>query len=181
MQQVEIGGQRMILTTRDVYYGDGVALHIDEAARSFLRREALASPRQQCRICLHAEPEAPLHEMLIAQTSAYYSRPHRHLRKTEAYLFVEGAADLVSFADDGTVAGVTPLTASGLYYARMQPLVWHALRIRSELVLYHEIAPGPFDPSGSEFAPWAPADADAAERSGYHAELDAALAHWQAG
>ena len=54
-------------------------------------------------------------------------------------------------ADTGNIAFETP------------PLTWHTLLARSDGSVFLETKPGPYDPAtAAQFAPWAPAEGEAA-------------------
>ena len=150
-------------TMPDVFYAAGQRIGLDRASLDFLKERAAASARGQCRICLHKAPDATVHEMVIAQRRGFYSRPHRHLQKTEAFLLIEGEVDLIRFDDGGAISEIIQMgpPGVGVYYHRVPPLTWHCLNIRSEFVIFHETAEGPFDPAATVFPTWAPEPGDA--------------------
>ena len=166
-------------THPEVFYVASGRARIDRTVLTFLKDRSMASPKRQCRICLHDSPAALVHEMVIAHLHGFYVRPHRHFSKAEGFTVVEGTADLLTFDDDGELNSVTPLTApgeGGTYYSRMPIGVWHGLVIRSPCLIFHEVAQGPFDPASSQYAPWAPDGGDSVKVREFMDELDAKIA-----
>jgi len=145
-------------------HGDVVkvtAFQLDE-----LRALAAGSPLQRARYCLHASDDAAIHEMIIALTQHCYIRPHRHLNKPESFSILDGALDVLLFDDAGreTERIEMGLVAAGkVAFYRLGTSRWHAVIPRSDTVVYCETTPGPFDPTGTAYPAWAPAEDDAAD------------------
>jgi hypothetical protein len=57
------------------------------------------------------------------------------------------------------------------FYYRMSNAFFHTLIIRSDLLIVHEITNGPFRPTATVFADFAPEDSDIAKAKAYQAEL----------
>jgi cupin fold WbuC family metalloprotein len=97
--------------------------------------------------------------MLIAMQAGSYVRPHRHLGRSESYHVISGAATVLLFADDGTPLERLPLgdLASGRsFFFRLDRPVFHSLVVETGPFVFHETTTGPFDPTTSQGAPWAP-------------------------
>ena len=112
--------------------------------------------------------------MLIVHHREAYVRPHKHLGKPESFHVIEGTAQVVVFDDDGAirdVLGMAPYGQGGLCYYRMPDNVFHTLLITSEWLVFHETTAGPFDPSRTAFAEWAPDGSDPAVTVDYLARL----------
>lgn len=124
-----------------------------------LKMIALQNRCGRIRLCTHSSPQTKLQEMFIVQTLGCYIRPHRHRNKVESLLVLEGAADLVFFREDGRPEKVVSLGAYSTgrkFYSRINSLVYHALLIRSEVFVFHEVTEGPFAKRKTEFPKWAP-------------------------
>jgi cupin fold WbuC family metalloprotein len=126
---------------------------------AFLKRTALASPRQRARICAHRTNEDALHEMIIAISAASYIHPHRHIGKSESFHIVEGEVDVAVFDEVGKVVDVIELGATGSgrrFYYRLSESAFHTLLIRSDCLVVHEVTNGPFAKDRTVLAPFAP-------------------------
>ena len=181
-QTLQIGTMELCETSPEVFYVTGGQPLIDGTVLTFLQDRARVSPKRQSRICMHDSPQAPVHEMIIAHMQGFYVRPHRHLQKAEGYIVVQGNADLLTFDDDGQITSVTSLGAPGgtaPYYLRMPTRTWHGLVVRSACVVFHEVSQGPFDPTLSQFAPWAPDGKDSAAIQAFMARIDAQILAFQ--
>lgn len=148
----------------EVFYADEAVVRVDQRDITGLVAEAEPMPRRRTRLCTHRSADDRLHEMLIVHHREAYVRAHRHLGKAESMHIIQGETDLVLFDDAGTVTEVIGMGefASGRpFYYRMSDSIYHALIIRSEWLVFHEVTSGPLRREESEFAPWAPADDDA--------------------
>ena len=130
---------------------------------------ASASPRLRMNHNFHSGPEDNPHRFLNVLMKGTYIRPHRHLYppKAEAFLVLEGAADVIIFDDQGNITDRYQLgseTPEGrLWGVDIAPGVWHTILPRSERAVCFEVKPGPWQPAtDKEFAAWAPADNDPA-------------------
>jgi cupin fold WbuC family metalloprotein len=162
----------------EVRYATDAVVLVDAGDVAGLKRAAVENSRRRIRLYAHHSVDDRLHEMLIVHTSDTYVRPHKHIGKSESFHVVEGDVDVVVFDDDGDVTEVIRMGAfaSGrpFYYRIAEPL-FHTLLIRSEILVFHETTSGPFRRADTVFAPWAPADGDAAAVHRYLAELEARL------
>lgn len=154
----------------EVWYGDGsrVAVTADDLAA--LKAAAAASPLRRARICAHPNPEDALHEMVIVMAGDAYIRPHRHRNRSETFHIIDGRLTLLLFDDRGRIVERVPMgdLASGrVFVHRLGPDVWHTVMPEGEWVTFHEITNGPFVPTASDRAPWAPEEKDAAAVRAY--------------
>ncbi len=151
----------------EVFFAEGpvVACGPDEIA--FLREQAARAPRLRARICAHPDLDAKVHEMLIAMHRDSWISPHRHLNRSESYHMVEGRLALTFFDDGGGRLETLTLGAPGsgdAFFYRAEDRRYHFVRALDEWAIFHETTSGPFDPLGSENAPWAPDERDAEAR-----------------
>ena len=125
-----------------------------------LKRLASINIRSRVRLCAHRSPNDSLHEMFIVHYKNCYVRPHKHLKKDESILVLEGEVDLVIFNEDGSIRQINELGAlvSGKYfYQRLPAETFHMLIVRSNLLVFHESTEGPFLRENTVFPDWAPA------------------------
>lgn len=126
-----------------------------------LKTAAATSAKRRARLCFHSDPQAAQQEMLIVMNRSSYVRPHRHLNRVETLGVIEGCADALLFDESGLLTTVLPMSApaaGGAFFYRMPPGIFHTLLFRSEWLVFVETTVGPFDPSTSEGAPWAPTE-----------------------
>ena len=164
----------------EVLYLEGPLPAVTAADLEELKARARRSPLQRARLCAHADPGEAIHEMLIVLVRGGYIRPHRHPGKSESFHVVSGTVDLAFFHEDGRLAEVLAMGEFGhpgrSFYCRMPEGLYHTLLIRSEELIVHETTNGPFDPSATDFAPWAPEARDAGACQAFLADLEARLA-----
>lgn len=147
----------------DVLYASTDLVTADPEMVAILRALAEASPRRRARLCAHPDPDAPQQEMLIVMSGDTYVRPHRHLRKSETLTVLEGEAEALIFDAEGGLEARIALAPFGQerpFFYRMPQGRFHGLAVRTPWFIFLETTSGPFDPAGSESAPWAPADDD---------------------
>ena len=159
----------------------GVQL-ISSALFNTVAEKAAGSARLRMNHDFHSGPADNPHRFLNVLLRGTYVQPHRHGRppKSESFLVLEGAADVIIFDDSGAIELRYRLgaeTSEGrLWGADLPAGVWHTVLPRTERVVCFEVKPGPWDPANDkEFAAWAPAEGDP-DAARYCAELmDAGL------
>ena len=161
----------------EVLYSDGGFLAVDRDTVQLLKEKAKLSPRRRCRLCFHASSDDLQQEMLIVMHRSSYVRPHRHLRRAETLLIIEGHCKTLLFDADGHVTDILPMSPAvdgGRFFYKMPPGIFHTLIFQSEWLVFLETTLGPFDPSSSEAASWAPPETDAAAGHAFLSGLAAA-------
>jgi cupin fold WbuC family metalloprotein len=164
--------------TTETYEVTDPVVHVSRAELDFLREAINHSPRKRTRICTHKSVAERLHEMFVIYGQDTFVRPNRHFGKDESVFVLEGRADFVFFDEHGTITQVVRMgdpTTGLAYYCRVPAGVYHTILIRSERILLFEGTPGPFDPSDTAYADWAPSETDAAGVAAYRADLDQRL------
>jgi cupin fold WbuC family metalloprotein len=149
----------------EVYVADERIVRVTRHHIERLRELAADTPRRRVRLCAHKDSRDALHEMLIVLDSATYIQPHRHRNKSESFHVIDGLLSVVVFTDDGRIEDVIRLGdyASGrTFFYRLADAAYHTVLLESERAVFHETTNGPFRREETEFAPWAPAEADAA-------------------
>jgi cupin fold WbuC family metalloprotein len=135
------------------YFCTSDLVAIDHKVIDFLKDRIEKTGSASVRVCLHNSPEDSFHQMIIAHRKGQHYRPHKHLKKTEAYQMILGTLDVVIFNDDGNVRKVTQLSADGNFIYRIPPNTWHCTVPVSDIVIFHEVKPGPFLPDSDSIYP----------------------------
>lgn len=140
---------------------------IDRSLLDELSTRAQDSPRRRMNLNLHDSAEDPCQRLLNAIEPGSYVRPHRHLAlpKVELFIAVRGSMAILLFADDGSVSRIELLApASPVCAVEIPSGVWHTVVALEPGAVCFEIKPGPYRPiPEDDWAPWAPADGEAAE------------------
>ncbi len=148
----------------EVFFATDRVVMIKREDVEFLKNQAKVSPRRRARICAHRTVDDKLHEMTVALKASSYLIPEKHIVKVESYHIIEGVADVVIFDEDGNIIEVFRLGdySSGLpfYFRVSNPSFYHTLILRTDYLVYHETATGPFQKSDTIVAPWAPSEYD---------------------
>lgn len=119
--------------------------------------------RKRMRICSHRDPDDRLHEMLIVHEMGTYVRPHKHLDRSESFHIISGEVDVFIYNDDGSIRTIISMGEYGsgkMFYYRLNECLFHTMLIHSRQLVFQETTLGPFNPSNTVFAPWAPAPYD---------------------
>ena len=143
-----------------------------------LKRKAKLNPRKRIRICVHKDVKENIHEMLIVHGKSCYVHPHNHIGKTESFHIIEGLVDIIIFHENGEINKTISMGdyASGRkFFYRLPPSHFHTLIIRSEVLVFHEITNGPFNPDDTVWADWAPAETEEYKVVEYRAFLKNAI------
>ncbi len=142
---------------------------IDEALFDAVAAGAQAAPRQRMNHNFHSGPEDNPHRFLNVLLRGTYVRPHRHSDppKAEAFLVLEGVAEVITFSEQGAVEGRYRLgeqvNGKKRWGVDLAAGVWHTVIAISERVVCYEVKPGPWEPAtDKEFAAWAPREGDPA-------------------
>jgi cupin fold WbuC family metalloprotein len=145
---------------------------------SEMKAKAAYNERKRIRLCAHESIEDPLHEMLIIHARDTYVPPHKHVNKSESIYIIEGEVDLVLLTPEGEIDELVPMGdyLSGHYmYCRLPESTFHTLRIRSDVLVFHETTNGPFRREGTVFASWSP-DETSPDVDSYTADLEKRIA-----
>jgi len=129
-----------------------------------LAMKASASPRGRAHQNVHASPGDLVQRFFVVANRDSYFRPHRHHTKSELALVLRGSFDILQFDDAGIVEARWTVGEGAALFAYETPrMTWHTLLARSDGATFLEVKEGPYDPATAvEFAPWAPAEGDAA-------------------
>jgi cupin fold WbuC family metalloprotein len=147
----------------DVLYSTKTLVDVGDDDVALLKRVAAQSPRARARVCMHPDSDARQQQMLIVMRGDSYVAPHRHLDKSETFTVLEGMATTLTFDEDGNLDRRIPMGPFGQgrrFFYRMPEKRFHTLLFETDWLVYLETTVGPFDPSTSEKAPWAPAESD---------------------
>jgi cupin fold WbuC family metalloprotein len=142
----------------EVYYASSPLSAVTRGTIEELKAVAVKNPRRRARICFHASPEAPLHDMLIVLCSTTGNQPHMHLNKAEAFHVIEGRLKVVLFSDAGAIEESIELgdlsTAGAAFYCRIPVRKFHTVIPLTDTVVFREVTDGPFIPEETVFASW---------------------------
>jgi cupin fold WbuC family metalloprotein len=140
---------------------------ISESLFNEVAASAAASPRRRMNHNFHSGPADNPHRFLNVLLRGTYIQPHRHSAppKSETFVVLEGAADVIVFDDSGAITARHQLGAQSsgnrIWGVDIPPGVWHTILARTERVVCFEVKPGPWEPqSDKQFAPWAPPEND---------------------
>ncbi len=121
--------------------------------------------------------------MFIVHKKGAYIRPHKHLKKSESFHLITGAADVIIFSRAGKITGVIPMgeyASGGNFYYRISQPYYHTLLIKSDFLVFHETTNGPFKKSGTVFADWSPDENDSAAQKKFMLYLEKAVKNFLA-
>ena len=147
----------------EIFVARGPIVRFGDDEVAFLKQQVQASPHGRARICAHKANEDTLHEMLIAISAESYIHPHKHVGKSESFHIVEGNVDVVIFDDAGGIIDVVELGTPGSgrqFFYRLSECRFHTLRIRTDVLVVHEVTNGPFVKENTVLAPFAPLEGE---------------------
>jgi cupin fold WbuC family metalloprotein len=164
----------LVQQSPEVFLAQGPIATIGGDDIEVLRQAIRKTPKRRVRINAHPGSDDELHEMIIAIEPGSYIRPHMHPGKSEAFHIIEGQVDIVVFSEAGDIERIVSLAAKGgahPFYYRMSTPHFHTLIIRSDLLVVHEITNGPFLPTGTIYAAFAPEEGDQANAAVFQTNL----------
>ena len=115
--------------------------------------------RGRLRLCAHETVNESVHEMFIVHPKGAYIPPHKHLEKSESILVLDGEVEYFTFSDDGVVnqrISMGDYRSGKSFFFRLQKPLFHSMLILSETLTFLEITKGPFNPTDTVEAGWAP-------------------------
>jgi cupin fold WbuC family metalloprotein len=116
-------------------------------------------------MCVHSNDDAEVHQMFIVHPGGAYVRPHKHNKKHESLLVLEGSADYLLFSEAGKLEDRVELSdfQSGSSFFQITPAgFYHSLIIKTRWLVFIEVTNGPFIRGESTFSPWSPEEGDIA-------------------
>lgn len=158
----------------EVFVADGPVLAFGAADLAFLKDQARRSPKKRARVCVHADSQSTLHEMVIVLDHDAYVRPHLQDGKPKSYHVLAGCLDLFVFHEDGGVRDVVRLGDAGSgrpFFYRYTADVFHTPVAATDGVMFVETTTGPFVRKTNAAPAWAPEEGDAAAVAAYLARL----------
>ena len=162
----------------EVLYTDERLVTVGSRDIEELKDLATRNRRKRIRLCAHRDVDDKVHEMLIVHAKDAYVRPHKHLTKSESFHIIEGTADVVIFDEEGTATDLVKMgdhSSPWSFYYRISEPYYHTVLIRSDFLVFHETATGPFIRSDSVMAPWSPEEDDVRAVAEFSARLDRAV------
>ena len=148
---------------------------VDADLLNALKRQAQQISDKDVRLCLHSTPEALFHNMIILTRKGRYQTPHKHNEKAESWHIIEGTMGVFVFDQAGKVIQSSRLEPNGSLIYRINPSLYHAVLPISDIVLFHESRPGPYQGTDSLPAPWAPDNKDKKGLAGFYKNLQQQL------
>ncbi len=111
------------------------------------------------RLCLHRDPAARQHDMIVVEHRKNYYRPHKHLDKFDVLHVMRGSMLIFVFTETGQITQSIEMGTGDI--CRIPVNIYHTEIPIDAPVVFHENRPGPFDAANdSFFAPWAPENED---------------------
>jgi cupin fold WbuC family metalloprotein len=149
--------------SKEVYHSVSSQIRLEKMDIEELKSLALRSSRERVRLCSHQTPEEPVHEMFIVHPQNAYVRPHKHLRKIESMMVLQGEVEYITFDDQGKIDSKIPMgdfTSGKVFYNSLRAEIYHTILIHSEWLVFFEITQGPFLKTDSVFPEWSPVEDD---------------------
>lgn len=154
------------------YFCRNAPAQVDAALIVRLKEVMAELISRNLRLCLHKDPAAVSHEMLILERKGKYYRPHKHFNEGETFHIIEGRMGVFSFDEEGKVIDSCILEAGRTFMYKVGINMHHAVMPLTDIVIYHESKPGPFVSSSDNIYPaWAPDGSDIKEASAYSRRL----------
>lgn len=123
-----------------------------------IKQIAHSNPTRKARYCAHKSVRSEIHEMIIFHEKGTYIRPHKHDKKSESYLLLNGEMDIILFNDIGKPIKLIQLgtiNTNKTFFFRMPKPMYRTLIIKKDSV-FLEVKRGPFVKHHVKWAKWAP-------------------------
>jgi len=153
----------IIKLSPEVLFTTDQLIKLDSSDITYLQNAAEETDRKRVRLCTHTNISELTHEMFIVHPKNAYVRPHKHINKSESLHIISGTLDLITFNNEGQIIDVLNMGAyeSGTaFYHRTSDDSYHSMIITSDIVIFHEVTGGPFNPTDTVWSPWSPEESD---------------------
>lgn len=111
--------------------------------------EVLAAHLGKARLCMHPSADDVEQQMLVAISRSFDDAIHYHPWKQETVILVRGSADHCTYDDRGNILRTVSLARGGLTYVNTEPGVSHHVVVSSRVLVFWELAKGPFSPGST--------------------------------
>lgn len=103
--------------------------------------------QKSVRVCLHNDINDTLHNMIIVHLKGTYIRPHKNVSNSKAYHIIKGRMRIIGILDDGSKV-FDMILDKEQPLLRIEPNIYLLLLPLTKMVVFHEVAIGPFRQSG---------------------------------
>jgi len=152
---------KQFMQSAEVFHATKRRFELTQGDMKSLIEISINNDRKRARFCAHLHTDELVHQMFIAHARDTYIRPHKHINRDESMLVLEGEVDYITFSENGTVLDVKILGTyeSGKpFFHTIGPDQYHSLIIRSNWLVFLEVAKGPFSKKDNVMANWSPPD-----------------------
>jgi cupin fold WbuC family metalloprotein len=139
------------------YFCDTPFVEINGDVLQALKDLHRKSGEPQIRLNLHKNTSDTLQEMLIVQSRSGVYPAHKHISKDESYQIIEGALCVEIFDENGTAIKKAELSSSDketAFLFRVEKNQWHRTTPQTDVVIFKESRPGPFEGGDSVEPAW---------------------------
>ena len=146
-----------------VIYLKSKLMKLSQENMNHYKKDVFSEGIKRGRVCTHSEINNTLHEMFIFSKKSKYVRPHKNKMKNKSYHIIDGLVDIIYFSKYGKINKVIHLGDynSGFpFYLRLVDSGYHTIVTLSDVLIIKETIDGPFKPSDTIYASWAPDEND---------------------
>lgn len=166
-----IEGQRSV-----AFFSKKKSARVDDLLIGQLKQVAEQAGDKNVRLCLHDSPGASFHDMVILERRSKYYRVHKRPNKDVTYHMIEGSMAAYMFDEEGRVEEACLLVPGNSFIYRVDADRYRVSIPVSDVVIYHEVSPGPFvGESDSIYPTWAPDGGNHEDAMAYTTKLLEAL------
>jgi len=145
---------RLIKKDQNVYSSTGKNIQVDNVMIQWLVSQAEKNNSHKCRICLHHKKGSAVQEMVIAYKKGVRLPIHRQLGKHVSYSILAGELELNLYDDFGELKECIPMSfdgETGVRLCRLDASSFRNMTVKSDVVVFHEVANGPFNELDTEW------------------------------
>ena len=137
----------LIKINNRVYYAKNHPFVMSRNNLNLLKYIAKSRGLSVCRICLHINDDAEIHEMLIMHTKPYKFIPHSQNKSSLSYHILFGWGEMTLYNKDGKLTETVQIGVrdNDSQHIRLNPDVFRSIESLSESFIYLEVASGPFN------------------------------------
>ena len=141
-------------TSPGIFHCTDWGVELEASVIDSLVEVARVQPSRKARLCMHPNIRETEQQMLLVMVKGAEDDIHMHPHKREALIPVAGSARYETFDEFGGLLSSRDFGGGGLQYISSPVGVYHRVVLHQELLVFWEMALGPFSQDSTRKAPW---------------------------
>lgn len=143
--------------SNEVEYNQNKIFIVDKKWINRIKKKAINNPSKKFRTCIHFTKKDLVQEMLIVHTKDTVVKAHKHKKKNESILVLEGIALVKVYDNKGNIKKkfkIGDYKTGYPFFYKMKKNTFHSFKFLSKFFIFKETTQGPFNKDETIFAKW---------------------------